>query len=326
MGKNLKLILVSLLLVAAMMLALELFIKVAFPQINLSGTSSSLLKDSVYFKSPGLMPNSSGTSNGVKKEVDQKGFWKYNTIKNPKVVKNKWLFLGDSATMGIGVENDSTFAGILNNELDSVQILNNSLIGYSGYDYLDVIKKIFEHGSNRFNVKKIVIFWCLNDVYDFYPTSNSPDFSNRGFIGNISTFLSMHSKTWHLLKELFSDRQKDYFLYDNQFYKSANKLFNSAVSNIAQCSETAARLGILFDVVILPYEFQIRNFNRKELFLPQQLLMNELNNKHINCFDVSKYLGPFAHDSKSLYLFGDGIHFSKTGHRVIAKILSEHFF
>lgn len=129
-----------------------------------------------------------------------------------------------------------------------------------------------------------------------------------------------------MFKELFVDRQKDYFLYDYQFYKPADRLFNDAVNNIVKCSSLAAEFNVPVDVVVLPYEFQIRNFDQRELFKPQQLLMKELSLRGIKCFDPSEYFKPYVLHAKSLYLFGDGIHFSKFGHRVMAKILSEHFF
>jgi len=129
MKKFLKLVLINIIAVLLILIFFELIVRYFYPEIVLSGTSSSLLKDNVYFDSPGIVRNSSGECYGVIKASDSLGFWKYNKVNFSKK-RTKWLFLGDSATMGIGVENDSTFAGIVNSSLDTVEVLNPSLIGY----------------------------------------------------------------------------------------------------------------------------------------------------------------------------------------------------
>lgn len=105
---------------------LEAGTRIFYPEIKLPGTQQSLLKDSVYYDSQGYKPNSFGLSSDVLKRADESGFLKYSSGEKSK---NKILFLGDSAAMGIGVENDSTFGGILNNSSDMITILNPSLSG-----------------------------------------------------------------------------------------------------------------------------------------------------------------------------------------------------
>ena len=179
MKKISKILAVNFVVVLSIFIILELTIRLFYPQINLTGTSSALLKDNVYFDSPGLNPCTKGESYGKIKEVDSAGFWKYSKISHKGIGfqnrRTNWLLLGDSAAMGIGVENDSTFAGILNSQIDSINILNPSLIGYSSKDYLNVVKKIVEENNNELEIRKLLIFWCLNDVYDNYPTKDTPD-------------------------------------------------------------------------------------------------------------------------------------------------------
>jgi lysophospholipase L1-like esterase len=323
--KILKLTFVNLSLIFLLFLVLEIAVRSLYPQIHLSGTSSSLFMDSVYFNSPGLISNSVGTSYDAKKEVNPDGFWKYNNSEKSINKKKKWLFLGDSITMGIGVDNDSTFPGIINSETDSIEILNTAMIGYSSLDYLNIVKKLIQKDDNSVGVQKIFIFWCLNDIYDFYPTSNSPDYREKGILGNVIKFLSANLKTWQLFKEIFSDRQKDYFLYDYQFYESSNPLFNKSAANIAECASIARTKNIDVSVIIFPYEYQIRNFNKRELFRTQQLFQKKLESSEVKIYDVTEDFKPYMNDSKSLFLFGDGIHFSEKGHKLISKILLSRF-
>lgn len=92
--------------------------------------------------------------------------------------------------MGIGIENDSTFAGIINNSSDSLVILNPALIGYSSHDYKNIIKKLFDDENNKFEVKNIFIFWCVNDVYSNLPVSDPPEIANDSFLGEIVIFFA----------------------------------------------------------------------------------------------------------------------------------------
>ena len=142
LSKKLKIIGWNIFIPLVLLLLLELIVRITLPEIQLQGLDRKILLDSVYFSSPGLRENSNGMSNGVIKSVDINRFWKVNnsTVKN---VKRKILFLGDSATMGIGVENDSTFAGLLNSFLEDAIVYNSSLIGYSSKDYLNIVQKHF---------------------------------------------------------------------------------------------------------------------------------------------------------------------------------------
>jgi lysophospholipase L1-like esterase len=320
MKNTIKIILINIASILLILVFVELIVRILYPAIVLSGTNSNLLKDNVYFDSPGITQNSSGECYGVIKESDSLGFWKYNDVSFPKK-KTKWLFLGDSATMGIGVENDSTFAGIINSSLDSIQIINPSLIGYSSKDYYNVLRKFLVEDKNKLCVKKIFIFWCLNDIYDNYPTKNSPDIRTMGFIGKFITFLSKNFKTWHLLKELFSDRQKDYYQYDFQFYKQNDKNFKQSLNNITKCHNIAKKSGIEICIIILPYEYQLRKDSLDKDNLPQMILKKNLNVLEIHSIDILDNIGREKKDSKKLFLFGDGIHFSKTGHKMIANAL-----
>lgn len=129
------------------------------------------------------------------------------------------LILGDSVTMGIGIENDSTFIGIMNNKVDSINFLNLSLIGYSSEDYYKVLK-YYGDIHKDIKVNSVSVFWTLNDLYSNYPGNISPEINSNTFIQSIISFLRKYSKTYHLIKNLFFDRAQDYFLYDSKFYSS----------------------------------------------------------------------------------------------------------
>lgn len=300
--------------------ASEFLVRIFFPQIQLPGTDSSLIKENVFYTSPGLSPNAEGVSKSVLKVVDSQGFWKYRSQTGSSSV----LFLGDSVTMGIGTENDSTYAGIVNNYSDQIRVLNPSLIGYSSSDYLNIIKKLILENDNQLGISGVYLFWCLNDVYDNYGNKNAPGFGRDYFVGKVMSFIRSNSKFYLFLKKTFTDRPKAYINFDRQFYRHDNPQFKQAIHNLKEIDSIVKESGINLQVIILPYEYQLRNFSDQEAFLPQEILADSLKSFGIISYDFSDSLTHL--NSESLYHYGDGIHFSNKGHRLIAQELIESFF
>jgi hypothetical protein len=246
-------------------------------------------------------------------KTDENGFARYSkSVKNGK----KILYIGDSVTMGIGVEEDSTFAGIINNT-QPYRILNPSLIGYARQDYINVIKKLFVEQKNNLGITGVNLFWCLNDVYNFYPENTTPEIKPTGITGSAFNIFKNNFKLFQFIKNTFTDRPKSYFLYDEQFYKPGNKLFTESVSDLLTISDILKEAKIPFHVYLLPYEYQLR----KGIYKPQQLLSNALKMNNLQVNDLTSLFAK-QKNCKELYLYGDGIHFSEKGHRLIADFLS----
>lgn len=292
---------------------MEVGVRIFVPSIQFTGTERTLIRDNIYYSSIGLLPNSEGLSNSISKKVDADGFWKYSKDKHP--ANKKILFLGDSVTMGIGVESDSTFAGRINNENDSLLVLNPSIIGYNNIDYLNVINFLIIENQNYIDVDAVYIFWCLNDVYD--NSFADIGFNSNGIQDKIISFMRKHSKLFYFLKANFTDRAKAYFLHDARFYSSSDVSFQTAKNNLLKIHSTLTKKGINFKVVILPYEYQLRD-KSFSVFQPNSIFTSFLSDKGIPYLDIGSKLRSESFDSNKLYLYGDGIHFSNFGHKVIA--------
>ncbi|HMU41860.1 MAG TPA: SGNH/GDSL hydrolase family protein [Ignavibacteriaceae bacterium] len=290
--------------------------RIFFPDIKIPGTQQSLLKDGVYYDSQGLKPYSSGLSSDVLKQVDDSGFWKYSSGRKSK---NKILLLGDSVTMGVGVENDSTFAGILNNSSDSLTILNPALIGYSSHDYKNIIEKLIADKKNVLGIKYIFIFWCMNDVYSNLPVSDSPEIVNDSFINKVIIFLRNNSHLYHLLKSIISDRPKAYYLYDKSFYRTQNTHFRQSFNDLIEISHIAEDYHLVVELFFLPYEYQLRDSSYEQRNFPQKLLSENLKDTKIKVRDCSSAFN--IDDVDEYYLYGDGIHLSYKGHKAMAEYI-----
>lgn len=318
----LKIILWNILIVLLLLVVLEVIVRILYPQIQLSGLNRKILEPTVYYSTVGLKQNSAGTSNGILKQVDSNRCWKYS--KEIKKTNKKILILGDSATMGIGVENDSTFVGILNYNLPDVEFYNVALIGYSIQDYLNITRFLIQKKKNELGVSDICIFWCLNDIYSNFPDLNSPEQKNN-IVKMITDFLVKNSKLYHLIKNIFTDRPRDYFFYDRKFYNPDNQQLNNSLNKLDQIMEIADSAKISLHLFLLPYEYQIRNYNNYDIFEPQKIFENFLQKIDVETTDCSPAFVKSNLPSNQLYLYGDGIHFSNKGHRILAEYLLQSY-
>ena len=73
-------------------------------------------------------------------------------------------------------------------------------------------------------------------------------------------------------------------------------------------------------MVLLPFEYQVR-MKKEEYLVPQKKLKAFLGDIGISYLDPFEMLIRSGENSKSLYLFADGVHFSEKGHKLIYEFL-----
>ncbi|OQX95362.1 hypothetical protein B6I21_05800 [candidate division KSB1 bacterium 4572_119] len=299
---------------AVLYLFCEGITRLLLPQIKPQGTDKNLIVDNMYYNSHGLKSLSSGYSNGALVKIDQYGFREFKT--KVDTTKKSLLLLGDSVTMGIGVEADSTFAGRLQSELDSVNILNPSVVGYAIEDYENLAKHFIVKEGNKLNISKIFVCWCLNDLYFHVPDFETPGGSLRYLFGDLLKFIRTRSRFYMFVKTQFFDRPKTYYLFDEKFYSTEKEEFIQSIRKIESIKNLCQIHQIEFEILLLPYEYQIRNAE-SILDQPQKLMKDKLAERGVKVLDAANYLAKRKVNSTQLFLYGDGIHFSDAGHRLI---------
>ena len=101
-------------------------------------------------------------------------------------------------------------------------------------------------------------------------------------------------------------------------------VYHSAVDDLIVLANKAKKRNIQFEIVLLPYEYQLRK-KESQMLLPQTLLSKDLTLSGVTCYDLYPYLSEQTDiDYKSIYLFADGIHFSNKGHRMISNFFSDY--
>jgi len=137
---------------------------------------------------------------------------------------------------------------------------------------------------------------------------------------SVIDFLRKNSKTYIYLKNVVSDRAKVYYEYDRQYYNRENEYYKKSIKTIEDISILCAELKVELVFYLLPYEYQLRmGYNSTNY--PQQLLLEDLMKFNDKVIDLGYKLNDYSDNSKLLYLYGDGIHLSNFGHKVISEIL-----
>lgn len=326
----------------SLLIAIEFGVRIIFPEIGSIGSSKNLFQAKRFGNSFGLTPNVKGYSAGSEVFTNDLGFRIDPTLPDP-VGTHRVLVLGDSVSFGQGVKAGDTFPFILQKRLKDCKILNASVLGYDAEDYFNVLKSEIRAGLP---FEGVILCICLRDFTDYsqaliqeginkeqkirypnrflrllrYVTDNYVDFNGM---------LREHSRTYLLIKNLATDTAKNYFLADLATYDRDN--INEIITNkLKRINDLARSNGKWLLFVIAPYEYQLRpsSFNDSHNLKPQKLI-NDIAVKEkwpvIDLLPFFKgYLDKAGQKSTSLYIFGDGVHFSVNGHRLAAQtILTE---
>jgi lysophospholipase L1-like esterase len=288
---------------------MELVIRMIFPQINYQGIQASLFLEDRFNQTMGLVPNSSGEVFGKEVRIDQYGF---RQMDSPTHYDASWLFLGDSVTFGVGIEQERIFPQLIQNHFQQTKIWNTAVAGYSTLNYLDVVRAFLRDDRN--DIEKVVLFFCINDVYG--NLSLKP--SDASVKDQLLSFLRANSKLFLFLKKRFFDRSKAYALFDISLYAGDNPKIREHLNAVVEIKAALDKAKIDFLAVILPYEYQLRV---KGLKAPQTLL-NDFFAAH-DIASVDLYEDFTARDSEDYFLYGDPMHLSVLGHETVAEKLVE---
>jgi lysophospholipase L1-like esterase len=272
---------------------------------------SSLIEEHKYGPTAGLKANAAGKVWGKPFHTDEMGGRKnrHNNKGKPKL-----LIIGDSVTEGVGVDDTATFASIISDRLDSFDVRNVSLIGWSVNNYKDAIDTILAHDST---VAAIKLFYCLNDIYGPSKAKDLPQMGNKGMMSSINALLQDKYATYKLVKLFFYQNSGRYYDYDRELYKDSSRV-NAVVHTLESIATKCLYKSIKFDVYILPYRSQMRNKDG----LPQRVLEDKLDKTYVDYHDAwANFMLITIGHSNALYLWADEIHLSPQGNAAIADIV-----
>ncbi len=302
---------------ALLLAGVEGAVRMAHPQIRAGGYDRGLIAWNVYGPTAAPAPGASGEAGGVVRTVDGRGLWR-SAAARPDAPA--WLFLGDSVTMGPGVDDDSTFTARIGAS-DTLDVQNAALIGYSSADYVRVLRgRLARPDAHR--LRRVTLVWCLNDVYAARPVAGAPG-GVRVPDGPIVAWARRHVRTLAWAKATFADRPLAYARFDAALYRGGSPHLAAALADLDTLAAAARRAGLAVDVAVVPYEAQLRAAgygDAEPLLAPQRALVGALTARGIPVLDLARVF-PRGDAARDLYLYGDGLHLSDAGHRRVAAAL-----
>lgn len=251
------------------------------------------------------------------------------------------LFLGDSFTEGLGYDFDSTFTGIIANELNGkYEVLNGGVTSYSPKLYLLRTEKLINSG---YEFDRIVVMLDISDIQDeviyesFQPESririlkaadiklSNISFSYSFFFRGIFKRL-MNSKAGtdddNILEKKIDDRGK--WTYDDKIFTEwGKKGLSASEKNMKSLSDLCRNKKIGLTIAVYPWPEQIINDtveSKQVLFWKRFCEENS-----IDFIDLFPYF--FSDDCrectiKKYFIDGD-CHWNYNGHEQIAERVLE---
>ena len=134
----------------------------------------------------------------------------------------------------------------------------------------------------------------------------------------INDYLRSRSKLYLWLKNALVDTSLVYFKNDLGNYQLGRENLDRAMEPIFELSRTLAYKGVNLKVFLMPYEAQLRPAAPDEYKMPQQMLSSFLHDRGIEFYDLTPELINAGQPANRLFLYGDPMHLSSDGARIVA--------
>ena len=245
--------------------------------------------------------------------------------------ENNIIFIGDSVLFGSGVNEEETFVGRLRKDNEDKSYVNAAIIGNDVSENLSDIKKNYKlFGNSNF-----FIILTLDDIINRKPTEKGNDedeknvnliqrLKNNYFLNKINLFLRTKSYTYLWLKGIVTNPSKRYFFESFDHYNDEEKInfFNTKLDEIKNF-ENSENINIKF--IILPYEYQTRNYCESKFLLPQEKILKVFEERKIDYINLTKNFCNHS-NPKKLYLNFDPVHLSIRGHDLVFKLIKNGIY
>jgi lysophospholipase L1-like esterase len=316
------------LLVGLILLGAEAAVRIGCPNVTFMGTDRELFAD-LRPATRAWSPNARGVCFGVPIQIDANGC-RADEERNGNPLDSaapRWIILGDSVAFGPGVTFRETFAARLQAALPDLNVINTGVVGMDLRGYPRVLREWLDRGKSP---RRVTLVYCLNDVIDVDPSRAAGDGElpfdllhpeNRHWAVEAAVgFLRSRSKLFLLAKGTLSDPGRRYFAWDLWRYEQNGDQLDAAFGPLAELRDACSAAGVEFEVVVMPYEYQLR-VNSPDVWLPQQRLKQYLEREAIAFVDAADWFRDGS--PASYFLFGDPMHFSPKGHSVVANRMRE---
>ncbi len=295
-----------------LLLLLEGIVRIAFPEVNLQGAERTLFRDTTPDVGREWRPGARGIAFGMPVEIDENGC---RAMSRPEAPESGWLILGDSVAFGAGVRVEQTFAGLIQRAHPETRVLNAGVFGMRAPGYPKTARRLLD----RFpDIRRITLFYTLNDVA--FPEESQE--RGRSLAVRISAFLRPRSKLYRFATTNLRDLRRSYFLVDLARYEDIDDRAGEELSPLLEAAALAWERDVEFEVVLLPYEYQLR-VDLPEYWKPQAAVGAYLVAHGIPHRDARSWFDTRRFRARDYFLYGDPLHLNGRGHEAIARGLEQ---
>lgn len=250
-------------------------------------------------------PNSRGIFMGVPIVINSDGLRDYeHDIK--KKEKYRILFLGDSITLGWGVQQKNTFKSLIEkwlNKTKPAEIINFGVGNYNTEQELN----LFKEKGLKYKPDKVVVFTFINDAEQ---TPNKS--TNWWFIGYSDLVIFLWSKLQSFY--ISYNSQLNYQQYYRNLYDEKAQGWYREKQAFKELKDICNRNGIELQVILVPELHNLKNYPFKK---EQMKLSSYLNSLGIPNLDLTPLFSNWD-DPMKLWVAQDDAHPNEIANTLIA--------
>jgi len=254
---------------------------------------------------------------------------------NPDLQSNLRIYvMGASPSFGWGVEEESTYSGLLRLKLEGAKVVNASQIGYSSHQGLKLLKNnILVHDDPT----HVILSYLINDLdyYRFYFDLNQPDHLVESFpVSSIQRMLAstgFYQAAMMMVGQLRRGRELERHV--------PRVPVEQYEENLKQAIELLQQKDISVLLLSMPVNVQAETPLGKKGKSWRSSAVQRIQEARLDYYKVQKKLARIydiplidvnqAFEAEDRYLFldpeRDTIHPNELGHSIIAKLLAAHF-
>jgi len=254
-------------------------------------------------------PGSSAELMGVKVSTNADGF-RDDEYPVQKSERRRIVFLGDSLTLGWGVEKEESFEHILESKLDSLSPTEIINLGVGNYNTTQEVNLFIDKGM-KYKPDQVVLFYFINDAEPLPRKSRVPG------LGHFRTITFFWSRI-KALKVRMTDSVgfKEYY---SALYKEGSAGWEQSKSALLKLKELSHKHGFDFRVVILPELHELVDY----AFAKEHGLLADFFDKNdITFLDLAPFFQD-QHEPYSLWVAMDDAHPNARAHSLVAKYTLE---
>lgn len=223
----------------------------------------------------------------------------------PKSERRRIIFLGDSLTLGWGVEQEQTFAHLLEARLDALRPTEVINLGVGNYNTTQEVNLFIDKGA-KYQPDQVVLFYFINDAEPVPQKSRFPGLGHSRLV----TFY------WSRLKALRARLSPGtgFAEYYAALYRDGAEGWAHSAAALLELKQQSLARGFELRVVLLPELHDLVNYPfRRE----HAVVMDFLRANEIRALDLAPAFAN-EHDPHSLWVSLDDAHPNARAHQLIA--------